>query len=166
VAANSIATPGDCRDISKAHAKLASMKGTLKHHSAGIVVVRRVAGEWKYLILRAYRNWDFPKGRIESGESPLVAARRETREETGLTDIHFHWGHDCIDTEMYGDHKIATYFLAETTQMDIALPMNPELGHPEHNEYRWASAEEAQRLLPARLQPVLIWAGQILAACV
>jgi 8-oxo-dGTP pyrophosphatase MutT (NUDIX family) len=30
------------------------------------------------------RWWDLPKGLAEPGESPLAAARRETREETGI----------------------------------------------------------------------------------
>jgi putative (di)nucleoside polyphosphate hydrolase len=30
------------------------------------------------------RHWDVPKGLAESGETPLAAALRETREETGL----------------------------------------------------------------------------------
>lgn len=129
----------------------------VKHRSAGIVVVRHEGDEWKLLILRAYRNWDFPKGLIEPGESPHAAARRETREETGLTELDFRWGTDSIATEMYGDHKVASYFLAATTQSDIVLPVNPELGHPEHNEYRWVSLDEAARRLPGRLLPIVGW---------
>jgi len=32
------------------------MHGPIKHRSAGIVVVLRQNGEWRFLILRAYRN--------------------------------------------------------------------------------------------------------------
>ena len=140
------------------------MRGLIKHRSAGIVVVRQQDGEWRFLILRAYRNWDFPKGLIEPGEKPLAAAVRETEEETGLTGLDFHWGTECIDTEMYGDHKVASYYLAETGQEKIVLPVNPELGQPEHDEFRWVGMDEAQRLLPARLQPILRWAHKTLPA--
>ncbi len=37
----------------------------------------------------------------------------------------------------------------------VSLPINPELGRPEHHEFRWVAYAEAQRLLPERLQPVL-----------
>ncbi|MDE2264139.1 MAG: NUDIX domain-containing protein, partial [Gammaproteobacteria bacterium] len=36
--------------------------------SAGVVVLRRGAAGWLFLMLRAYRNWDFPKGMVEPGE--------------------------------------------------------------------------------------------------
>jgi len=145
---------------SPAGCTLGSMRGPIKHRSAGIVVVRQQNGEWRFLILRAYRNWDFPKGLIEPGEQPLAAAQRETQEETELTDLNFHWGTASNDTEMYGDHKVASYYLAETGQERIVLPVSPELGHPEHNEFRWASCAEAKTLLPPRLQPILDWAWQ------
>jgi len=140
------------------------MRAPIKHRSAGIVVVRQQSGEWRFLVLRAYRNWDFPKGLIEPGEKPLAAALRETQEETGLTDLNFRWGSEAIDTEMYGDHKVASFYLAETGQERIVLPVNPELGHPEHNEYRWLTYEETKTLLPPRLQPILRWAQKMLSA--
>src|SRR5262245_26457123 len=49
--------------------------------SAGVIVVRQADSGWLFLMLRAYRNWDFPKGLVESGEDPLAAARREVTEE-------------------------------------------------------------------------------------
>lgn len=136
------------------------MQPPVKHRSAGIVVVRAEPDGWKFLVLRAYRYWDFPKGLVEPGESPLAAARRETAEETGLTDLDFRWGTESVDTVMYGDRKVVTFFVAATRQSEsgIVLPINPDLGRPEHNEYRWVSYSGAQGLLPERLQPILAWA--------
>jgi 8-oxo-dGTP pyrophosphatase MutT (NUDIX family) len=55
-----------------------------KRFSAGAVVVRPFPDGWRYLLLRVYRTWDFPKGRVESRETPLQAAVREVEEETGI----------------------------------------------------------------------------------
>lgn len=139
------------------------MTGKPHRFSAGIVVVRRAGGVWKLLVLRAYNNWDFPKGTVEAGETPLAAAMRETGEEAGLTDLRFQWGEDYRETTPYGSPpKIARYYLAETDETDITLPVSPELGRPEHHEWRWVDFDEARQLLPKRLQSVLEWAGKTL----
>ena len=44
--------------------------------SCGAVIVRRDEDGWLTLMLRAYRNWDFPKGLCEPGESPIEACAR------------------------------------------------------------------------------------------
>ena len=127
--------------------------------SAGVVVVRRENSGWRLLVLRAWRNWDFPKGRVELNETPLDAAIRETEEETSITDLVFRWGESFCETAPYRQGKIARYYLAETVQENITLPISPELGHPEHHEWRWVSFDEAEELLPPRLQPILAWRG-------
>jgi len=132
--------------------------------SAGVVVVRRDNGGWRLLVLRAYRNWDFPKGMLEPGEAPLEAAIRETAEESSISDLVFRWGEGYCETAPYRGGKVARYYLAETMQTSIVLPVSPELGRPEHDEWRWVSVEEAECLLPPRLQPILAWAGQQLEA--
>jgi 8-oxo-dGTP pyrophosphatase MutT (NUDIX family) len=60
-----------------------------KRRSAGVVVLRRFDGDWRCLLLRCYRYWDFPRGEIEPGEDPLLAARREVAEETSLQTSTF-----------------------------------------------------------------------------
>jgi 8-oxo-dGTP pyrophosphatase MutT (NUDIX family) len=130
----------------------------------GVVVARRDSGDWRLLVLRAYRNWDFPKGMVEPGEAPLDAAIRETAEEASISDLAFRWGEEYCETAPYGRGKVARYYLAETTQAFIALPISLELGRPEHDEWRWVRLDEAERLLPPRLQPILAWAGKQLEA--
>lgn len=126
--------------------------------SAGVVVVRREDSGWRVLVLRSYRNWDFPKGTVEPNETPLDAAVRETAEESSITDLAFRWGEVFCETAPYRHGKIARYYLAETTRNAITLPISPELGIPEHHEWRWVNFDQAEKVLPPRLQPVLAWA--------
>jgi len=128
--------------------------------SAGIVPARREKGGWKLLIVHARGEWDFPKGDIETGETPLETALREAKEETGIADFDLEFGDTWCDTPPYSGGKVARYFLATTRQEQIDLPVSPELGHPEHDEWRWVDCAEAARLVRARLQPVLAWARE------
>jgi 8-oxo-dGTP pyrophosphatase MutT (NUDIX family) len=130
--------------------------------AAGAVVFRRTEAGLRLLVLRAYKNWDFPKGLVEPGESELDAARRECAEETGLAELDFPFGDAHRDTVPYAGGKVARYFLAETQVAAITLPVSPELGRPEHHEWRWVSFEEAEELLPPRLAVVLDWVRQTL----
>lgn len=110
-------------------------------------------------MLRAYRNWDFPKGRVEAGEDPLAAARREVREETLIEDLEFNWGEIYQQTGPYANRKIARYYLAATRIEKITLPVSPELGRPEHDEWRWVDRDKALSLTATRLQPIVRWAA-------
>ena len=73
-------------------------------------------------MLRAYRNWDFPKGLVEEGEDPLAAARREVQEETLIEDLHFDWGDRYIETAPYNRNKVARYYLARSGTEAVTLP--------------------------------------------
>lgn len=132
-----------------------------RKRSAGIVVLRRDPEEWRILLLRAFRNWDFPKGLAAPGEDPLATALREAREETGLTDLTFPWGCAFRETEPYAGGKIALFYIAKTTTERIELPVSPELGRPEHHEWRWVSFDEARDLLAPRLRTIVDWVASV-----
>ena len=131
--------------------------------SAGVVVVRSAPRGPVILMLRAYRNWDFPKGAVEPGEEPLAAAIRETAEESGITDLAFDWGTDFYETQPYSGNKIARYYLARTDSDRVVLGVNPQLRRPEHHEYRWVEIAAAPALASPRVRPVILWAASKLA---
>ena len=56
-----------------------------------------------------------------------------------------------------------SYYLAETGEEEIELPVSRQLGRAEHHEWRWISLDEAEELLPPRLAVVLDWARRLLA---
>jgi bis(5'-nucleosidyl)-tetraphosphatase len=128
-----------------------------------MVVFRRDAAGTRYLLLRAYRNWDFPKGEVGEGEEPLAAAEREVREETGITELRLPAGPVFCETPPYARGKVARFYLAETGTEAVSLGVSPQLGRPEHHEFRWLSAAQARPLLVERLRAVLEWAEERLS---
>ena len=61
-----------------------------RHRPRVVAAVAVVARNGRWLVLRRPSSgllgglWEFPGGKVESGESPVEACRREVREETGL----------------------------------------------------------------------------------
>ena len=131
--------------------------------SAGVIPVAGIhladLGETPlFLLLRAYRYWDFPKGMVEPGEAPFAAARRELIEETGLAGAEFPFGEVYVETDPYGRNKVARYYIGRVKHVPITLPVSEELGRPEHHEARWVAFEEGCGLLNDRVEAVLRWA--------
>jgi len=122
--------------------------------------VRDTGQGLRFLMLRAFRHWDFPKGIVEAGEGPKEAAIREVREETSITDLEFAWGNIYLDTGPYSRGKVARYYLARTLTSDVRIPPSPDTGRPEHNEIRWVSLPEARRLAAPRVLTVVDWAAE------
>ena len=125
-------------------------------------MVRCASDRYLYLLLRAYRYWDFPKGMVEPSENALAAACREVKEETGLVALDFRWGDVCFETEPYASNKIARYYLAFAATADVRLGVNRGIGRPEHHEYRWLDYQTARGLLGPRVAAVLDWAHDAL----
>ena len=111
------------------------------------------------LCVRAYANWDFPKGQQDEGEAIITTAIREVEEETTLQH-----GSDYIlagkaaGSTTYGSgakKKTATYYIGQRmSDKTPFLPVSKELGKPENDEYRWVQLSDLNSLMPARLQSI------------
>ena len=141
--------------------------------SSGVAIVdlnlENLDAEATVLCVRAYSNWDFPKGQQEPGEAIITTAIREVEEETELEH-----GPDYILTgkpagsTTYGTgakKKTATYYIGmRMSQKAPFLPVNPELGKPENDEYRWVPLSKLHSLMPGRLQgicdAIVSWVGE------
>jgi 8-oxo-dGTP pyrophosphatase MutT (NUDIX family) len=115
--------------------------------SAGGVVIRWDAGLPLYLLIRdSYRNWGFPKGHVERGEAPEVAALREVREETGLGDLTLRFPLQAIDWHFRFRgrliHKICHFYLIEAAESETS-PQRAE----GITACRWSRFEGAVRLI-------------------
>jgi len=132
----------------------------VEEHSAGGVIFRRTAEGLRYLVIRdSYRNWGFPKGHVEEGESEQDAARREVREETGLDGLVLHGPATEIDWffRFRGRliHKTCAFFVFESRDGE-ASPQTEE----GISACRWLPYEEALRVLSyANAREVLHVAG-------
>ena len=84
--------------------------------SAGIILFNEKIKR-KFLLLNyPSKHWDFVKGKMEKGETPHETAIRETKEETGISDVEFIDGfEEEIEYYFYADkqeiHKKVIFFL-------------------------------------------------------
>jgi bis(5'-nucleosidyl)-tetraphosphatase len=137
-----------------------------KKLSSGIVPIYRpdAASDFKedlYLLLRCYNYWDFPKGGVDLGETPLQAALRELQEETAITKANLVWGEGFRETAVYAGGKVARYYVGLVDTLDVVLLDNPLLGRPEHHEFRWVTYKNARSLLGDRVREILDWAHEL-----
>jgi ADP-ribose pyrophosphatase len=103
------------------------------HHSGSVVVlaVDESASTPRVLLERQYRHaandflWELPAGRIDPGENPLPAARRELLEETGYTAAHW---------RRILNFYASPGFVAETMSVFLATDLRAGPAHPEPDE--------------------------------
>ena len=110
--------------------------------SAGIVLFRNASNKNEFLLLNYPQgHWDFVKGKVEQGETPYQTASRETKEETGISDIEFIDGfEESVEYNFRFKnediHKTVVFFLAKTNEEKIIL------SH-EHNDFVWLEYDDA-----------------------
>ncbi len=116
--------------------------------SAGVVVFRREDKKVKYLLLfKKFKTeyWDLVKGHYEKGEDAHEAAKREAKEEAGITDLKFITGFEQKMKWFYRFEgqlrfKTVTYFLAETKTKKVKISY-------EHLKPGWFTLQEAEKVL-------------------
>lgn len=82
------------------------------------------------LFIHRLQKWDLPKGKIEAGETPEVAAVREIEEETGVSSltIQHKIGETYHTYQAYGKHFIKTthWFYMTTMGQQLLVPQTEE----------------------------------------
>lgn len=103
-------------------------------------VIRNTSG--RYLIVREGQRWQAVGGRLEDGEKLEDGLRRETKEETGISDLTIgnviHVDEWFAKPEGELKHIVALFFLCETTTDAITLSN-------EHNEFSWVLVSELEK---------------------
>ena len=114
----------------------------IEETSAGIVLFRKEDSKNVFLLLHyPSGHWDFVKGKMEKGETTHETAIRETKEETGISDVEFLEGFEEwieYNFQYQGElvQKKVVFFLAETKTKQI------EISH-EHLGYTWEEYNSA-----------------------
>lgn len=114
----------------------------IKEQSAGTVLFIEETDQNLYLLLHyPAGHWDFVKGKIEDNENPEQTVIRETKEETGISDIEFIKSFkEKIEYifKFNGDtiQKEVIFFLAKTNTKQVKLSY-------EHLDYVWLDFDNA-----------------------
>lgn len=130
--------------------------------SAGLVIVHHDGSRYRFLALREFSAWDFPKTPVSEGEDPLATALSEARAATGIEELDLDWGDEHRETVASDDGAVSRYYMAQSKTMDVELRLPAGAGSDEDYEYRWVTAQEAEDVLPPRLALVLDWAVRML----
>jgi ADP-ribose pyrophosphatase len=122
------------------------MKRSIVRHN-GSAVMMPVDAKNRVLLVRQYRMpanqflWELPAGKLDEGETPLQAAKRELVEETGLKAKKWKKLVMFYPSPGYVEEKMTIFLATELTEGE-AHPMDDE-----RIETRWFSKKELQELI-------------------
>lgn len=114
---------------------------------AGSAVMMAVDARRRILLVRQYRLpvradlWELPAGRLDPGEKPLEAAKRELREETGYRARRWKKLISFYPSPGYVSEKM-TIFLATELTAGEAQPMEDE-----RIQTRWFPARQVEQMI-------------------
>ena len=114
---------------------------------AGSAVMMAVDARRHILLVRQYRLparadlWELPAGRLDPGEKPLEAAKRELQEETGYHARRWKKLISFYPSPGYVSEKM-TIFLATDLTAGEATPMEDE-----RIQTRWFSAAQVEKMI-------------------
>jgi len=142
----------------------------IKEKSAGIIVFRKHPQEGVQYLVLYHRGsyWNFPKGKMEAGESEMETALRETAEEAGLTNLKLIDGFRQQTEFFFKENRAGQ---SELIKKDYVLylaqaPMGvePKISK-EHNGYAWLDLKNAGKLLKFKgIKEILAEAESVIKA--
>lgn len=112
----------------------------LYEKSCGAIVIYKQGDRCKILLVRNHngRNYSFPKGHVEQGETEQETAIREVREETGLDIRIIDSFREVADYCPFGKiRKRVVFFMAQTMSNKVHIQ------EEEIDSYIWVDLEEA-----------------------
>ncbi len=120
-------------------------RSVVRHH--GSAVMMAVDAKNRVMLVRQYRLpagqylWELPAGKLDEGESPLQAAKRELIEETGLRAKTWKKLTTFFPSPGYVEEKMTIYLATDLTEGE-AQPMEDE-----RIETRWFTKKELRDLI-------------------
>ena len=122
----------------------------IKVESFGIVPFLNENGTWKVLLIlhREGNHWGFPKGKANPGETPLEAATRELKEETGLSVIQILREEPLA--EQYQFRRKKEFIVKIVHYFPALIEGSLQLQQEEIRDAKWLPVSEALKQLTFR----------------